>query len=297
MRLVICLFVLAALMMSCKNNAGYIEYFVKYTTEDISLKSGSADPELFHTGMGDYITSITPRYFGSKINVLMYLDQWNQQGASMISYVDGHDNDPNYEIAINVDFSNNQETQYDPILYGDLWKGVFRQKEITFRYMLFAPSHFEQEFEVPAGYGTMQIMGQNGTNTIEPGTGKRFVKVYHQPLLEPYFGTPDHQPWGYFFGNTESTYVFNRECAELPASEDSPNGGRDCMIRSHQFTSLTVTMPEEDETIRMYSTVSFNTDNLIQVYAGRDNTPYTQDDVFTYAPNYWERLKVKLEVR
>ena len=69
------------------------------------------------------------------------------------------------------------------------------------------------------------------------------------------------------------------------------------MIRSHQFTSLTVTMPEPDETIRMYSTVSFNTDNLIQVYAGRDNTPYTQDDVFTYAPNYWERLKVRLEVR
>ena len=69
------------------------------------------------------------------------------------------------------------------------------------------------------------------------------------------------------------------------------------MIRSHQFNPVTVTMPEEDETIEMYSTLSFNTDNLIQVYAGRDNIPYTQDDVFTYAPNYWERLKVRLEVR
>ncbi len=218
MKPAICILLLASMMWSCKNNAGYIEYFVRYTTEDISLKSGLADPELYHTGMGDYITSITPSYF-------------------------------------------------------------------------------EQEFEVPAGYGTMQIIGQNGTYTTEPGTGKRYIKICHQPLIEPYFGVPDRQPWGYFFGNTESTYVFNRECAELPASEDSPNGGRNCMIRSHQFTPLAVTMPEEDETIVMYSTVSFNTDNLIQVYAGMDNTPYTQDDVFTYAPNYWERLKVRLEVR
>jgi len=296
MRAAICLFVLASLTWSCNNNAGYIKYLVKYTTEDISLKSGPAEPELYHTGMGDYITSITPNYFGSKINVLMYLDQW-QQGASMISYVDGHDNDPNYEIAINVDFSNNQESQYDPILYGDLWKGMFRQKEITFKYLLFAPSYFEQEFEIPAGYGSMQIIGQNGTYRTEPGTGKRFIKIYQQPLLEPFMGMPASQPWGYFFGNTETTYVFNKECADLPASEDSPNGGSRCMIRSHQFNPVTVTMPEEDETIEMYSTLSFNTDNLIQVYAGRDNTPYTVDDVFVYAPNYWERLKVRLEVR
>jgi hypothetical protein len=47
----------------------------------------------------------------------------------------------------------------------------------------------------------------------------------------------------------------------------------------------------------MYSIISFDTENLIHVYAGMDNKPYTTDDIFVYAPNYWERLHVKLEVR
>jgi len=297
MKPAVCLLLLASLMWSCNNKPGNIDHIVKYTTEAVDLKSGSIEPVNLHTGLGDYITSITPRYFGSKIGVLMYLDQWQQQGANMISYVDGHDNDPNYEIGIYVDFSNNQEASYVPILYGDLWKGMFTQKVIEFKYFLFAPNYFEQEFEVPAGYGDIRIIGQNGTYTVEPGTGKRFIKIPHQPLLEAVFGAPDHQPWGYFFGNTETTYIFNRECAELPPSENLPNGGRDCMIRSHQFTPVTVTMPEGGETIEMYSTVSFDTEGLIQVYEGRDLTPYTADDVFTYAPNFWERLRVKLEVR
>jgi len=69
------------------------------------------------------------------------------------------------------------------------------------------------------------------------------------------------------------------------------------MIRSNHFTPVTVKMPLDGGTIEMYSTISFDTENLIQVYAGRDNFPYTVDDIFVYAPNYWERLNVKLEVR
>lgn len=69
------------------------------------------------------------------------------------------------------------------------------------------------------------------------------------------------------------------------------------MIRSNKYTPVTVKMPLDGETIVMYSTISFNTENLIQVYAGMDNIPYTFDDIFVYAPNYWERLNVKLEVR
>jgi hypothetical protein len=32
-------------------------------------------------------------------------------------------------------------------------------------------------------------------------------------------------------------------------------------------------------------------------YAGNDNIPYTFDDWFTYAPNFWERINVRLEIR
>ncbi len=56
-------------------------------------------------------------------------------------------------------------------------------------------------------------------------------------------------------------------------------------------------MPDDGETIEMFSTISFNTENLIQVYERPDNTPYTQDDWFIYAPDYWERINVTLEIR
>jgi hypothetical protein len=216
----------------------------------------------------------------------------------MISYIDGHDNDPNYEISLYVDFSNNQEVSYIPILYStDKWDGIFKQKEITFNYFYFVPYYFTQEFEVPASYGDIQILGNNGTYAIDSETGKRFITVNQQPLLENVFGYPYLQPYGIFFGNTDSTFIVNKECLDLPPSENYPCGGSHCLIRSDKYSPVTVTMPDEGETIEMYSTISFNTDNLIQVYAGMDNVPYTSDDVFVYAPKYWERINLKLEIK
>ncbi len=42
---------------------------------------------------------------------------------------------------------------------------------------------------------------------------------------------------------------------------------------------------------------SCQSSNLIRVYAGNDNIPCTADDWFTYAPNFRERINVKLEIR
>ena len=296
MKQIVCLFLLASLLMGCGRNSGTIEHKIKYTTEAVGLKAGTVEPDGYYTTLGDYITSITPRYFGARLSVMMYQDQWQQEGTHMISYIDGHDNDPNFVNILLVDFSNNEENSYFPILYGDLFDGLFRQKEVTFNYFFLVPDYFEQEFEVPAGYAGVDIMGQNGTDYIDPQTGKRWFKDC-QLLPESIYGYPYQQPYGYYFGNTDSTYVVNKECLDLPPSEDMPTGGNHCIIRSNHFAPITVTMPDNGETIEMYSTISFITDNLIQVYAGRDNTPYTEDDVFTYAPNYWERLKVRLEVR
>jgi hypothetical protein len=41
--------------------------------------------------------------------------------------------------------------------------------------------------------------------------------------------------------------------------------------------------------------MSFNITDLIQIYAGQDNIAYTFDDIFVYAPNFWERISVSLE--
>ncbi len=42
--------------------------------------------------------------------------------------------------------------------------------------------------------------------------------------------------------------------------------------------------------------MSFNYNNIIQIYAGQDNLPYTKDDVFLYRPDFWERLSVQVSV-
>ncbi len=54
--------------------------------------------------------------------------------------------------------------------------------------------------------------------------------------------------------------------------------------------------PLSGETVVMNGVLSFDTNGLIQVYAGPDNIPYTNDDVFVYAPKFWERINSRLDI-
>jgi hypothetical protein len=290
-------------MQNCgKFKTGKIDYKVKYTTVKSSVKSAKSNPVKMYTQFGTYITSITPLTFTSKINIMMYLDNWEQSDNSthMISYVDGHDNDPNYEIATYADFSGNQEVSIDPILYStDIWNGIFKQKEIIFNYFYFVPNYFTQDFEIPAQYGEIGLfnLGGDAIYSFDAPSGKRSCKVNHYPFVSAIYTQSNHIPFSFVFGNTDSTFIFNRECANVLPSENHPFGGTYPIIRSNKYTPLKVTMPSDGEKIIMYSTVSFDTENLIQVYAGQDNVPFTSDDIFVYAPDYWERLNVKLEIK
>ncbi|MGE5457272.1 MAG: hypothetical protein ACM3RX_02845 [Methanococcaceae archaeon] len=69
------------------------------------------------------------------------------------------------------------------------------------------------------------------------------------------------------------------------------------LIRSHKYNNMIHNSPAEGETIVMNGTLSFDTRNLIQICTGSDRIPYTGDDVFVYAPNFWERIYSKLEVK
>lgn len=157
--------------------------------------------------------------------IMNYQDYWDyrDKATHMISYIDGHDNDPRYEIALYADFSNNQEVAITPILCStNLIGGIFKQKEVTFNYFNFVPSYLYHEVDLPVQYNNISLAQFNGRL------------------------------------NVEYTY-------------DSVKG--------------------------MFSTISFDTQNLIQIYAGIDNIPYSSDDIFVYAPNYWERVIVKLEIK
>jgi len=259
-----------------------------------------------YSQFGSYITSITPGKFSAKLNIMCYQDYWDyrDKATHMISYIDGHDNDPNYEIALFADFSNNQEVSVTPILYStDLIDGIFKQKEVTFNYFNFVPYYLFQEVDLPVQYNNISLTQFNGGVNVEysydSGRGNILLKAQDPSFLNPLFGQKSNNPCGWVFGSTDSTFLFNQEGAEISPSADYPfgNNTRAPVIRSNKYDPVTVTMPPEGETIEMYSTISFDTQNLIQIYAGNDNIPYSSDDIFVYAPNYWERVNVKLEIK
>src|SRR5512133_1884997 len=107
MKPVIYLLLSAAILIGCESNSGTIIHKIKYTTSVTDLKSSTGPSEDRYTGLGTYVTSLTPRDFGARLSVMMYQDQWQQEGSHMISYIDGHENDPNFEGFLMVDFSNN----------------------------------------------------------------------------------------------------------------------------------------------------------------------------------------------
>lgn len=301
MKNIISIFLIAFIFSGCEKQGGTLSHKIKFTTVESTVKSTNKGAADYYDNLGTYITSITPRHFSAKLNIMMYYDFWSSGDNSnhMISYIDGHDNDPNYEISLYVDFSNNQEVSYVPILYcSDGRNGLFGQKEVILKYFYFVPYYFIQELEIPEAYGDISpTLGYEGAYSTDPITGKLYYKVNQLAFLEKIFGVPDHQPYGYLFGNTDRTYIVNEECSYLPESEEYPCGGSQPLIRSNRYNAATVTMPDEGEKVEMYSTISFDTENLIQVYAGQDNAPYTMDDIFVYAPNYWERISVKLEIK
>ena len=298
----------ASLLLGCNKDRvnGDIRHRVQYTTVKTALKSTEINPDSMYTQFGHYITSVTPYKFTSKINIMCYQDNWDfsDKSTHTISYVDGHDNDPRFEIATYADFSNNQEVEITPILYGtDMRDGMFEQKEVTFTYFNFCPYYLYQEVEIPIQYKDITINQfdeyYNEPYHCDSVKFGNILKIKHIPFITRLFTYGNGYPYAYVFGNTDSTFVFNKEGNTVPNSENWPFGGsaKNPIIRSNKYIAKTVNMPTNGETIEMVSTISFDTENLIQIYAGQDNIAYTSDDIFLYAPNYWERLRVKLEIK
>lgn len=75
---------------------------------------------------------------------------------------------------------------------------------------------------------------------------------------------------------------------------NNPLGQSGYIVRSNSYNPITLQAIPTGETITVSGTMSFNISNLIQIYAGADNIPYTFDDIFVYAPNFWERLSVNI---
>ncbi len=306
MRKLIYLLVILSFFSGCKKKeSGKITYNISYTNSAkeskaensySKLKNTTGKSDSLYTQFGDYITSLSPGRFTAKFLGIRFNDE-----SEIVN--DGHilqlfDNNIPFDAAERyADFSNNSSVSGTPRLDGTVGSdGLFVDKEINFIYFIFKVIYFYQEVELPVQYDSIILsqfnqMYNNINYSSDSVISGNMLKVDYFPLIAPLTSVYTFPcPGEFVFGNTDSTYISTTE------SGNPIFGGNIGMpiIRSNKYSSFTLYNPEEGETLNIKTVMNFNYTDLIQVYAGADNIPFTSDDVFVYAPNFWERLSVQV---
>lgn len=306
MKQLIGILMMAALLPACKKDkSGNMSFSMHYTTSPDVFKTEAADS--LYTGFGDYITSITPSHFSGKFQMLGFqegiVDFQTHPPHSLHFFGSNMSDDDPLRIA---DFTNNAVLSYSPDIRGlQDDHGLFTGEQIDFNYFFFDVLYFYQQVALPSQYDTVTLDMFNrsyghGNFQYESDSVKvnNVLSVDYYPMLSYALNNDNYWPRLYIFGNCDSTYLFNREGNEIPTSTDNPLGPPTTqpIFRISEYSAMIVNTPTDGETVALLATLSFDTENLIQIYAGADNIPYNSDDVFVYAPRYWERLRANLTI-
>lgn len=314
MRVSILFTVMAMILLageSCKREGnGSYKYFVKFTSEQ--PPGVQALSETYYTGLGTYIRSLTPSKFIVKLGMLGFQDDTTQCPNSytdMLQFVDGnYSQDDSIRTA---DFSANIQREYQPKLYGRTASNAwFTDPEITFSYFYLTllggknNEYIMNEINLPEEYRGMKLQqfeGKNYGNITywnDSVNQNNVLRIQYHSLVHYAFNASNTKtPTAFIFGNTDSTFIFNPYGNQQPVSKNHIFCGdtRESSIRSNRYSPVKLSRPKPEEVLVMRATVRFNTENLVQVYNGPDGTPYTADDIFVYAPKFWERIQVVVE--
>lgn len=291
---------------SCKkkqdNHHSVVTCSIKYSRFDTipGFAFDTTVPPETYTGFGKYITSITPSLFKAKFNNIRFQSDWYRDTSVLMEMLDNNTSFTAPERFAN--FTNGSVVTFVPkIWWVNKTNIATEDKLVFFKYFYWQIYWFYQELELPAAYQHVNLREfQTEFNyTLDKGdTAQKGTQLHsdHFPFLTGLFGTPPGGlPWTYCFGNTDSNFIFNMACQSVGASKDNPGGGTEVspIVRSNQYEPLSFHYSETKD-MKVSVAVTFDYQNLIQVYAGNDNIPYTGDDVFLYAPKFWNRLKVKV---
>jgi hypothetical protein len=308
MKKVVSILSIMLVLVGCKEEWGSIALNMQYNCEK-PLEKGMfqiKDSETLYTQYGDYITSITPTVFIGKF-LDMRLFNFSQ-GSNMWNYgfniIDNNTpiEDPN-RLA---DFINQSNVNFnlDPnVLPAD--------ENGEFNILVFLNLFYFQEFDLLSQYENITLMHLG----LEPGVfdynfdgqfvnGCRNgvnVKCGSDFLMYPIFDSTlsgfstEKIIKCFVFGSSDSTYTYFSNTMNQH-SIDNPLGQYGYILRSSAFNTIILEKPEDGESTIINGSMNFDTENIIQIYAGADNIPYTSDDVFIYAPKFWERLSVTMSV-
>jgi hypothetical protein len=277
---------------------GKLKVNVNYSTsgenKNARTKSVHSVEEVFYTQFGDFITSITPMQFTARfLDMTFYSDKALNQGGYRLTLIDG--NLPFTDSTRYADFTNGNSVTINPKLFASDKNNLFFDGgEIKFIYYSFALDYFYQEVELPVQYETVRLnqfdhrYGNNSylCDSVKPG---HILKVDSYPLI-------DRLDQGvlstFIFGNTSSSKIVHPILEPIDPALAPFGPIYNNFVWSKNYEALTAIMPAHDESRTITCTLSFDISNLIQIYSGSDNIPYTSDDVMIYAPNFWDRIHV-----
>jgi len=266
----------------------------------------TATTEEHYSRFGDFITSITPTVFIGKFGDvrLQHFVEGDRMWKEQIKIIDGNLDWASSERL--ADFSNNATVKISPVFEGVDYKDM---TNVEFNLFTNSVMFFYQEFEIPAEYDKMLVLENlnfgGDLDMKKPFIGGErnghLLKIGNQALMAPIFdstwtgfnGNSHELPQNYVFGSTDSTYIFYNEGIHNQ-SINNPCGQSGYIIRSNAYKPFSLGDMSNGVTKNIICVIAFNTTNLIQIYAGKDNKPYTSDDIFVYAPKFWERLSVNL---
>ncbi|MEI6765806.1 MAG: hypothetical protein WCM76_09210 [Bacteroidota bacterium] len=303
MRTVAIIFLTFLVLAGCKKDKyGNLVHKVKFTSSKGQKgKSMTMADDLRYTQFGDYITSLTPTGFKGDLDMIRIFGNTiasDNHAVAMTLILPGSGDNTHF-----ADFSGNAEITVSPTLCGpfvnvneDGSGGCFKDDAI-FKFLQIGLHNIVQVIELPVQYSSVnlsQFLGQYSGDSIQHGTT---LNVDMYPLIGKINDTLQFfkQPMTFYFGMIDATTLYSSgPSVPMPSSLNENQDMPVPFVWSNNFSEWTLKSPGNGETITITSTIGFDNENLIQIYAGADNIPYTSDDIIVYAPNFWERIYINV---
>ncbi len=287
MKQLLILLLIVILFTGCKKNKyGNVKQQIRFTSEIIgfnkNVKLQKRTQELRYSQFGDFVTSITPISFIAELGPVRYFSENSHD--NFIALVGGSIGN---EI-LTADFSVESTVPVTPTLCCNVYDnpdgqgGGYFKNDVTLK-MLYIRMNLKPVFELPVEYNNINLINYQTQQNGRIITTDLFT--LNQPVEELQVF---NQTMDIYFGQFDSTYI----SFDVPVRDY--NSG--VHIRSSNFKEWTLTPPLGVETKTVVSTLGFFIDDIIHVYAGNDNIPYTDDDVIVFEPKFWERIDVDVNI-
>jgi len=313
MKKIIFVMLILSMLIGCKKHKnGTVNYTLKYSVSSGESKNGklkhnknSLSVDTLYTKFGDYITSLTPSRYIGNIEMIRFYPETSGSLPTALTLI----NNANLSLTDPtrfVDFSNNATVSVIPVFMGETMDGCPVDKHITFVILEFGANSFTQEVTLPVQYANVNLSQFNlswagHTYTSDSVKTGNILHVDNIPILAKLFNLDSTGMLReFYFGRTDTTSInFFATSQSIPAlapAFPTSTGPSGFFVWSSKYNEWTLNAPPAGQTLNINTTICIDTHNLIQVYAGADNIPYTSDDIFVYAPRFWERININVVV-